>query len=219
MSDKEVIVLEDSDEGKEATGFITILEAALLMERAEDALAPPLIRFNDPSTADLVVRVMPDGPLLSLHKSIVQANPFFASFRNFAEANGYAEITAPDPETCAFVIECLYHLSTSERVAKFDEIMFQEGVEWFVKHKFSGVLRNASFFMMDALLSRCYLLYLNRVYLTSTLGSLRSGSLLYLKLTFPTNSYLLKISMAFFKPAMPFPPWKSFVSSSIGPKA
>jgi hypothetical protein len=118
---------------------------------------------------------MPDGPILFLNKSIVQVNPFFAAFRNFAEANGYAEITAPDPETCAFVIESLYHLSNDERVVKFDEVMFQECVEWFFKHKFVGVLRNASFFMIDALLSRCYLLYVSFLNLTF-LGFLKSGS-------------------------------------------
>jgi hypothetical protein len=166
LSNKEVIILEGSEEGKDDYGFIAILKAALMMERGEGAPANSRIRFNDPSTADLAVRVMPDGPLLSLNKSIVQTNPFFASFKNFAEANGYAEITAPDPETCAFAIECLYLFSTDESVVKFEESMIRDYVDVFVKHKFVGVLRDASFFMMDALLSRCYLLYANIAILT-----------------------------------------------------
>jgi hypothetical protein len=152
----------DVDESEEPDSrFITILKAALMMGRGDGIPEQPRIRFNDPSTADLVVRVMPDGPLLSLNKSVVQSNRFFASFKNFAEANGYAEITAPDPESCAFVIECLYHLSTDERVVKFEKEMFQECIEWFVKRKLLGVVRNASYFMMDDLLSRCYLLYVS----------------------------------------------------------
>jgi hypothetical protein len=149
LIDKEVIV--EIDVGSDAVESDE--PAALMGERVEEQ---PRIRFNDPSTADLVVRVMPDGPLLSLNKSVVQSNRFFASFKNFEEANGYAEITAPDPESRSFVIEFLYHISTDECVVKFEEY-----IEWFGKRKLLGVIRNASYFMMDDLLSRCYLLYVS----------------------------------------------------------
>jgi hypothetical protein len=175
MNEKEVIVLEVLDGGKEESGIISILKETLKNQAEEqEGKEPLLIRYNDLSTADLIVRLMPDGPILSLNKSIVQENPFFAAFRNFAEANGYAEITAPDPETCAFVIETLYFYSTNQLVFKTDKVIFQQCVDLVVKHKFVGVLRNASFFMMDALLSRCYLLYVSFLNLTF-LGFLKSG--------------------------------------------
>jgi hypothetical protein len=162
MSGKEVIVLgSEEDKGvDESPAFITILKAALAAERGDGAPEPPLtIRFNDLSTADLFVKVMPNGPILSLNKSILQVYPFFDSFQNVSEVNGYVEITAPDPETCAFVIECLYIFSTDERVIKLDDVLVQGFVDEVIKRKFLSVLRNASFFMTDKLLSRCYLLF------------------------------------------------------------
>jgi hypothetical protein len=161
LSDKEAIVLEDKEDGNAGSRIAAIIKAALNTQAKEqERKEPARIRFNDLSTADLIVRVMPDGPILCLNKSIVEANLLFASFRNFAEANGYAEITAPDPETCAFVIEFLYHFSTDEPF-KFEEEMFGGCCfEWVVKRKFIGVLRNASFFMMDHLLFHCYSIYL-----------------------------------------------------------
>jgi hypothetical protein len=125
--------------------FITILKAALKTERGEDAPVNPRIRFNDLSTADLFIQVMPDGPLLSLHKTIIQTNLFFASF-DLAVIDRIFNIDAPDPETCSFVIECIYHFSSIERVVKLDDVLFQGFVDEYIKRKFVGVLRNASFF-------------------------------------------------------------------------
>jgi hypothetical protein len=157
LSGKEPVLGSSTAEEKDESKIISILKASFNTAGVnQDGFDTP-IRFNDVSTADLVVKVMPEGPILFLNKSVVQSNPFFAAFSNFVESNGYAEITAPDPATCSFVIECLYHLSPDERVVKYDSTMFQESVRWFVKRKFLGTLRNANYFMMDDLLSRCYL--------------------------------------------------------------
>jgi hypothetical protein len=160
LSDKEVISLgsEDDEEIEDPPVFITILKAALKTERGEDAPANPRIRFNDLSTADFFIQVMPDGPLLSLHKTIIQTNLFFASF-DLAVIDRIFNIDAPDPETCSFVIECIYHFSSIERVVKLDDVLFQGFVDEYIKRKFVGVVRNASFFKMDDLLYRCYLLF------------------------------------------------------------
>jgi hypothetical protein len=97
---------------------------------------------------------MPNGQTIFLNKSVVQVNPFFAAFNSFAE-DGIIEIASPDPETLAFVLECIYLFSIEERVVKVDEVMIQGSVDWYIL----GVLRNASFLFMTNLLSRYYFMY------------------------------------------------------------
>jgi hypothetical protein len=134
LSDKEVIVLEDSCDGEEESAIVSIIKQALEKGAADPEKSR--IRFNDFTTADMVVRVLPDGPSLFLNTSIVHINPVFASFQNFAEAKGYADIKTPDPETCAFVIECLYIFSADKRVVKKDEYASLDCAEFFIKRKF-----------------------------------------------------------------------------------
>jgi hypothetical protein len=154
LSDKEGIVLEDSDDDMKESAIESIIKKAL-EQRVVDS-EKPRVRFTDFTTADMVVRVMPHGPSLFLNTFIIYAYPAFAAFQNDA---GYSEITAPDPEKCAFVIECLYLFSSNECIDKMEESTSHDYVEFFIKRKFGGVLRNASYFMMDDLLSRCFIMY------------------------------------------------------------